>query len=180
MDCGVGGYDTMHVSQRRHPRRVLEELHGRKAQATSMLYRDATELAIVQRDRDGRVRVGKICSVERLEVLERVKPKWRVAILCSSFRGTVAVDMSRCFKAVCTALFSCIWEEVCNGTLGSTARARSKSVAVALATMPWSFLNVFSHFQLPNAPFSALKQPKGSGEHIANFGLSHLHIAFAR
>ena len=70
LDCGVGGYDAVHVSQRRHPRRVLEELHGRGAQATSMLYSDAIELAVVQRDSDGRIRVGKIRCVEKLEWAE--------------------------------------------------------------------------------------------------------------
>ena len=62
----------MHVSQLRHPRRVLEELHSRAAKKTSMLYSDATELAIVQHDCDGRMRVGKIRCVENLEWAEVV------------------------------------------------------------------------------------------------------------
>ena len=50
----------------------LEEIYGRAAQATSMPYSDATEHAIVQRDRDGRIRVGKIHCVGKLEWAEVV------------------------------------------------------------------------------------------------------------
>ena len=126
-----------------------------------MLYSDATELAIVQRDCNRRVGVGKIRCVEKLsgpKWLERAKPKWRVAIVCPSVSGTVAVDMSRCFKAVCTALFSRTCGDVkapmTEPWAGSTARARSKSAAVALATMLRSFLKVLSNFRPPNAIFA--------------------------
>ena len=77
-----------------------------------------------------------------------------MAILCPSFSGTVAVDMSKCFKAVCTALLSRTAGDVkaliMEPSAGSTARARSKSTAEASAMMFKSFLSVVSHLRPPN------------------------------
>ena len=80
-----------------------------------MLYSDATELAIVQRDRDGRVRVGEIRCVEKLEWAEVVgENEAEVArchlvplrqrhrrgrheqVLQGSVHGTVLAHLGRC------------------------------------------------------------------------------------
>ena len=122
-------------------------------------------------------------------------PKWfesenpicRVAILFPSVKGTVAVDIKRCFRAVWTAVFSLtrgeLKAEITEPSLPKTARERSKSSAEALAMMLKSFLNVVSCLAPPNAIFvfwSSSSERMVLAKTMANLGLSHLHIAFAR
>ena len=123
-----------------------------------MLYSDATELAIVQRGSDGRLSVGNIRCAEQLERAEVVGESEAEVVRCHlvpSVSGSVAAGMSRCVKAVRAALFSRTWGDakapMTEPWAGSTARARSKSAAVALATMRRSCLKVLAHFRQPNA-----------------------------
>ena len=104
-----------------------------------------------------------------------------------SVKGTVAVDIRRCFSAVWTTVFSLIRGEVkaliTDPSLRKTARALSKSSAEALAMMLKSFLNVVSCLAPPSAIFvlrSKRKERRMLAKTMANLGLSHLHIAFAR
>ena len=95
--------------------------------------------------------------------------------------------ISRCFKAVCTGVFSRTFGDTKAPSkdpfAGITAWARSKSSADALATIPRSFLKEVSCLPPPKASFvlcSRRRERSVLAKTMAKAGVSHRDMDLAR